>query len=255
MTDSFHTAYASCYDLLYGDKDYNAECDAIETALRQAKIPNTASILDLGCGTGNHVIPLIQRGYEVTGVDLSPEMLAFAKRKLHAANLSAELIHSDMKDISLGRKFDVVLCMFAALCYQTTNAALVQTIRRVREHIKPGGIFMFDFWYGPAVLHIRPEARSKTIEKDGKRLIRSAAPSLDSRHQTSVTEYRLQLFEKDELVFDSVERHAVRYFFPLEISYVLENVGFSVLHFGQFPDYEKPLDDTTWNAMIIAGAV
>jgi predicted TPR repeat methyltransferase len=76
----FTENYANQYDRLYRDKDYAAECDFLETLFAQAATP-VRRILDLGCGTGGHALPLAQRGLHVTGVDLSAGMLAFAQTR------------------------------------------------------------------------------------------------------------------------------------------------------------------------------
>jgi len=82
MSDQvFGQVYADQYDFLYSDKDYDAECDLLEEVFRRYRDGNVRTILDLGCGTGNHAIRLARRGYEVTGVDRSPEMLAKAEWK------------------------------------------------------------------------------------------------------------------------------------------------------------------------------
>ena len=72
----FGAAYASAYDQLYVEKNYASECDMIEALLELGGVRRKkGKLLDLGCGTGNHAIPLARRGYEVTGVDLSEDML------------------------------------------------------------------------------------------------------------------------------------------------------------------------------------
>ncbi len=71
----FGSVYAEEYDLFYKDKDYEAECDMIEEIFRSHAGGQVSTILDLGCGTGNHAISLAHRGYKVTGVDRSSEMV------------------------------------------------------------------------------------------------------------------------------------------------------------------------------------
>ena len=77
----FEQAYAEQYDTLYGEKNYESECDLLQKAFKQWGDNNIHAILDLGCGTGNHAIPLARRGYKVTGVDLSANMLEKAQQK------------------------------------------------------------------------------------------------------------------------------------------------------------------------------
>ncbi len=85
MTDKvFGQDYADQYDLLYTDKDYEAECDLIEEVFRKYGNGRISTILDLGCGTGNHAIPLASRGYHVTGIDISEDMITHAQKKANS---------------------------------------------------------------------------------------------------------------------------------------------------------------------------
>jgi len=83
----FGQVYADQYDLLYSDKNYEAECDLIEEVFRRYAKSSVETILDLGCGTGGHAFPLARRGYRVTGVDRSAEMLAHAREKTSVLQL------------------------------------------------------------------------------------------------------------------------------------------------------------------------
>ena len=79
MTAVFGFEYADAYDHLYSDKDYNQECELIDRLLRTYGDNSVRSLLDLGCGTGNHALPLAQKGYRVLGVDRSNDMLDAAR--------------------------------------------------------------------------------------------------------------------------------------------------------------------------------
>src|SRR5262245_9243424 len=103
MSAVFGDGYANSYDLLYGDKDYAAECDLIQRVIRRYGLEPTRSVLDLGCGTGNHSLPLAQRGYEIVGVDRSEKMLVQARSK---AQTGATFRAGDIRSVDVGRKFD-----------------------------------------------------------------------------------------------------------------------------------------------------
>ena len=199
MSEVFGFIYADAYDMLYHDKDYAAERDLIVRIFQTYGDGPIRSVLDLGCGTGNHAIPLAQRGYQVTGIDRSPEMLRIARQKADVAGVSVSFHRGDIRTVDLGQQFDACICMFAVLCYQLSNTDVEAALRTVRKHLREGGLFVFDFWYGPAVLAIRPEQRIRIIEKDDARLIRLAIPHLDTRTHTNETEYLL-LFTKDDSI-------------------------------------------------------
>src|SRR4051794_20155002 len=110
---------SAIYDATYADKDYEGECDLIEKALARHGPTEVRSLLDLGCGSGGHLFPLARRGYQMAGVDVSPDMLDVARRKVAEAGLPGiDLRQGDLRSVRLGRTFDAALLMFAVLGYQ-----------------------------------------------------------------------------------------------------------------------------------------
>jgi len=101
--------YAEYYDILYQDKDYEAECDFLEQIFARYAQHPVRTILDLGCGTGGHALPLARRGYEVTGVDLSEHMLERARQKAAEAGLAISFHQGDIRSLNLGCTFDAVI--------------------------------------------------------------------------------------------------------------------------------------------------
>ena len=115
MTDDvFGKRYADLYDTFYADKDYEAETDLIQEAVRRHGPPRARTILDLGCGTGAHAVRLAQAGFDVTGVDISEDMLAKARLRANEAAQS-EVSCADIRELALGTQFDVATMMFAVL--------------------------------------------------------------------------------------------------------------------------------------------
>src|SRR5262249_822723 len=151
-----------------------AECDLVEEQFRKYYRSEVSTVLDLGCGTGNHAIPLSKRGYHVTGVDRSPEMLEQARQKAVTATSPDNLIlHSaDIPNLHLHTTFDAVLIMFAVLGYQLGNEDVISTLATARRHLAPGGLLIFDVWYGPAVLLNRPSQRIKVANTDRGKIMR-----------------------------------------------------------------------------------
>ena len=103
------------------------------------------AILDLACGTGTVSRLLAQRGYEVTGVDLSEGMLQIARRKAEDERLPLAFHAQDAAELDLGQqRFDAVVCLFDSLNYLTEPARLQAAFGRVFGHLHPGGTFIFD---------------------------------------------------------------------------------------------------------------
>ncbi len=247
----FGATYASHYDLMYAEKDYQAECDLLEELFRRHATGTVQAILDLGCGTGNHALPLAARGYQVTGIDRSEVMLEAARSKRGQAT-NPELIHGEIQQLQLDRQFEVVLMMFAVMGYLASDPDLRRGLQVVRQHLSPGGLFIADFWYGPAVVAIGPSVRSSQLDTPDGVLERTATPSLDADHQRCTVHY--QLTDGDGAL-QAEESHTMRYFFPKELRARLAQVDLELLALHPFPSLEGEPDETTWNALMCARAV
>jgi SAM-dependent methyltransferase len=257
MSEPFGSIYADCYDALYQEKDYEAECDLIERLFTTYGNGQIKSVLDLGCGTGNHAIPLARRGFEVIGVDRSESMLAQARDKALQVNprLRDVFKDADIRSVDLGRQFDAALLMFAVLGYQLENADVLAALRAAHRHLRRGGLLLFDVWYGPAVLSQRPSERTKTIPTADAKIVRVSSSDLDPRHQTCAVRYRVRKVTAEQLLSETEEEHIVRYFFPLELELFLESAGFKPLRVGAFPEFDSDPDENSWNVLFAARAV
>jgi SAM-dependent methyltransferase len=254
MTFSFGSLYSSAYDDLYRDKDYEAECDLLEHLFQRYGHGAIERIIDLGCGTGNHALPLARRGYDVTGVDCSEHMLLKARHKL-AHGEKAAFEQGDLRAVRLERQFDSALMMFAVLGYQTHNQDVVSALKTARAHVRPGGLLVFDVWYGPAVLHLRPSERVKVVPTPEGQLLRATSGELETLKHLCVVHYRVWLLDKGRVFSEAEEHHRMRYFFPLELDLFLQTAGFNLLRLGVFPQFERDPDETSWNVLGVARAV
>jgi len=248
----FDTHYTALYDHFYADKDYDGECDLLEQVFARCEEP-PHTVLDLGCGTGEHALRLAARGYRVTGLDRSLPMLEAARQKCRQRGAALELCHADITGFELGRQVDAVISMFAVLGYVTTNQGLAETLARVRRHLRPGGVFVFDCWYGPAVLRLRPETRLQTFELDGGgRVLRLVVPELDERHHLVRVSYRLLHLEGGRILEETVETHDMRFFFPLEVENLLAQAGFERVTLSAFGALDREPTSEDWNLMVVA---
>ena len=251
----FDKVYAGAYDALYQDKDYEAECDFLEQIFaRYAQAP-IRTILDLGCGTGGHALPLARRGHTVTGVDHSETMLAEARRKIISQGVgSCDFVQGDIRTLDLGQTFDAVIAMFAVISYQTANADLAAAFAAARRHLVPGGLFVFDVWFGPAVLAERPEDRYKVIASDAERIVRFAHPELDILSHTVRVNYKLWRIRGRQIVDEVDESHLMRFLFPQETVHYLNEAGFKLLRWCPFMEFDRLPTERDWNVAVIAAA-
>jgi ubiquinone/menaquinone biosynthesis C-methylase UbiE len=252
----FNSLYANEYDTLYLEKDYVGESALVESAIKQFGRP-VRSILDVGCGTGSHAIEFARRGYQVTGVDLSQSMLDVAARKAADVTLDHQpkWITGDARKFSADSHFDIATMLFAVVSYLTTNDDVLEGLSNIRRHLKQGSLFLCDFWYGPAVLSVRPNERVRVLETGGRRTIRAASTTVDSFSQTADVSFRLWSIEGDHYLGEAQETHRMRYFFPQEFKVLLNQAGFACKSLTAFPTLDQRLTDESWNAFCVAEAV
>ena len=248
-------SYGKYYDIIYADKDYEKECDFLEEIFRRYSKSVPKTILDVGCGTGGHAILLARRGYEVAGIDASEIMIGIAKEKASKSRVNVDFYVMDLRELGLNKKFDACICMFAVMDYLTDNQDIQKALLSVRKHLENGSLFVFDFWYGPAVLTILPSTRMKTIEKNGMRVIRFATPHLDTLHHLCVVNYHLIATRKNQIIDEVKEKHRVRFFFPEEIKHYLEENSFKLLKLCPFLDLNAEPSEGVWNATAISQAI
>lgn len=142
------TKSAEFYDLLYGFKDYGAEVQKIHQIIQQHILSSGKTLLDIACGTGHH-IQYLKRLYDVEGLDLDQNLLAFAKSK----NADVPFHHGDMIDFKLDKQFDAVLCLFSSIGYVKTKDNLRAALLNMAAHVAPGGVLLVEPWLTPENYH------------------------------------------------------------------------------------------------------
>ena len=140
--DSYE-ALAASYDELTEDVEYEKRADFVEKLFLRAKRP-VKSLLDLACGTGTMTVLFARRGYTVTGVDYSPEMLAQAQQKLATLDPPPLLLCQSMPQLKLLEKVDAAICCLDSINYLTPPRDVQRTFARLHDAIAPGGSLVFD---------------------------------------------------------------------------------------------------------------
>ncbi len=134
---------ARFYDALYHFKDYGAAAAKLHQVI-QDHDPNASTLLDVGCGTGQHLV-FFREWYQVAGLDLSPELLAVARERCG----DLPLHQGSMVDFELDRSFDVIVCLFSAIAYVRTLGLMEQAVLNMARHLRPGGLLMVEPWFSP----------------------------------------------------------------------------------------------------------
>ena len=252
----FNSLYASAYDLLYADKDYTGEAAFIQKLVK-SHAPQARRLLDLGSGTGRHGMELMGLGYDVVGVELSAEMLAKAQLALDGMASAdsgpalPEFHQGDIRHARLGSTFDVVTALFHVVSYQTTNEDLKAAMRTAAAHLPTNGIFIFDYWYGPAVLTEKPSVKIKRLQGKDVELVRIAEPTI--RLNENLVEVDYEVFvsnSKGENYQSFTEHHEMRYLFLPEIQALADAEGWAVLDSGEWLTGAPP-SERTWGVYTV----
>ena len=224
------------------------ECDFLETCLKQHK-GKTASVLDIGCGAGRHLLELAKRGHRVTGFDLRPEMIAFVKEEATRQKVSVEVSVGDLHHVPVKGTFDLAVCLMDTFRFLLTNHDIITHFKLVSEHLNPGGLYVTDFWVPVKWDQIANEIY-QWEQTEGKTTVRV----FYVQHPESVDPVT-QTFE-DELVFAIEEegvsqeirgtRTRTRLIMPQEFGALVQASGcFDIV--GTFSDFDadKPFEPSS----------
>ena len=138
-----YQAFAELYDILMNDVDYEGWADYYTRLLSIYGIQN-GRICECACGTGAMTIPLYYRGFQMTGVDISREMLWQAAQKSRKRGIAIPFVQQDMKSLNLHRPVDAVLATCDGVNYLMTEEELSGFFNCARRAIRPEGALIFD---------------------------------------------------------------------------------------------------------------
>jgi len=137
---------ADYYDLIYSSfKNYDKEVRKLHAIINES-LPEAKTVLDVACGTAKHAEILhANYGYKVDGIDLEQRFVEIAQKRIP----SGKFHQADMKDFSLGEKYDVVVCLFSSIGYLRSLGEITQTLRNFKEHLSDDGIIIVEPWFTP----------------------------------------------------------------------------------------------------------
>ena len=244
LSPHIFTDYSRYYDLLYKDKDYIGETNYILTVLNKQGITQ-GELLEYGSGTGKHGHLLAERGYQVHGIERSAEMTC---RAVIGDGFTCQ--EGNICTVQLGRTFDAVLSLFHVISYQVSNSDLTAVFARAAEHLLPGGIFIFDFWYSPAVYTQRPTVRVKRMEDDELEMTRLAEPAVWPNENRVDVHYTIFARQKTSGIMQITnEVHSMRHFSLPEIDLLANQNSFKRIGAEEFLTGKPPGNDT-WGVCV-----
>jgi len=237
--------YAQYYDLLYSLKNYKDEAEYVSKLIMKFA-PKTKTILDLGCGTGSHDFHLARKNYDITGIDLSENMITIARGKQISEGVKNLFFsQGDITTLNLNREYDCVVSLFHVMNYLITNDSMDMGFYNAVKHLKTGGIFIFDCWYGPAVLTDLPQTRIRKLENDKIKVTRFVDPVIHFNDNIVDVNYEIFITEKETsrlVIID--EKHSVRYFFKSELELLFKKLNLKMLLAEEWLTENTPGKDT-----------
>lgn len=240
-------AYSKYYDLLYRDKDYQAEANYIQ-ALIAAHCRDATTILELGAGSGAHAAYLCGQGYAITGVERSAEMVEEAHQKDIKGFTP---IQADITDFGINESFDVAISLFHVISYLTDNEDLLKAFALTERHLRPGGIFIFDVWFTPAVLTQRPETRIKRLSDTDVDITRIAESVMHPARNVVDVHYEVLIRRKGSHQIEVVaETHPMRHFSIPEMELLARLSGLEFIKAEEFLTAKLPTE-ATWGVCFI----
>jgi SAM-dependent methyltransferase len=177
--------FAAFYDVVMDDPGPRAA--RVDDAIARYR-PGARSLLELGCGTGS-ILARLTADVELTGLDRSPSMLAVAARKVPGARL----VEGDMAGFDLGRRFDVVACVFDSVNHLTSVTSWESLLAGVHLHLEPDGLFVFDVNTVGELRRLGDEPPWVSDFEGGTAIVDVSAATTDTG--ITVSEWDIRIFE------------------------------------------------------------
>jgi ubiquinone/menaquinone biosynthesis C-methylase UbiE len=245
--------FAKYYDLVHQSKNYGKESSYVDSLIRKYK-PDTRTILDIGCGTGNYAFAMQQLGYEVTGVDSSAQMIDIAKGKLSEETRdtsSPSFFCGRMEEFRIPEKSDAVICLFFSLCYQTTDDLILKSLSRFNEQLNDDGILIFDFWHKDGVLSQKPELKIQRYRAENIEITKLVEPTMEVSADCVGINYTFYVENEKGDISKFKEFHKVRYLNPELLVKYLRKLSFKVELIEGWMTKQK-LKENEWSGIIVA---
>ena len=195
-------------------------------------------VLEIACGSGRVLLPLVRAGHAVTGLDASPHMLALTREKLTAAGPAvaarAQLVQGDMRAFALDGQFDLALVAVKSFAYLASRAEQLQTLTAIARHLRPGGALALDLLNpDPAWLLEPPGSLRQDLVHDvaeqGVTVARTeAVVSVDLAAQVRVIRSAYEIVAADGAVTKRFVEWPYRWLYRFEAEHLLERAGFEI---------------------------
>lgn len=245
--------YAELYDIMYSEKPYSDEAAFVHDCLNHYGESKVMDVLELACGTGSHSLEMEKYNYNIIATDASKTMIQVARSKADKVSSKVDYRIQDMRNLDIKESsFDAVICLFDSIGYAGENYDLKKVMSGVYDKLKPGGLFIFEFWHAAAMLSNFDPVRVRRWKLDNGELLRISETSLDVRKQQAIVNYILYEMRNDYTYTACNESHAVRYFSVPEMEEWLTVGGFIPLKWFSGFSREEYISMDSWHILAVA---
>jgi len=251
MAIPYSARFAELYDLFYANKPYAEEAAFINDLLQRESDAPVRSVLELACGTGTNAALLTRHGLSVVGTDLSGDMIAKARAKAPGLDFRQQ----DMRDLDIPeRPFDAAICLFDSLGFLQSNENILRVLQRVRAHLRPRGLFVFEFWHAPAMLQKHEPTRVREWDSDRGRILRISETTLDVRNSLAHVKCTVLDPQPGGQHVRLEEVYTNRYFMCPEVSLFASKAGFEAVSFLNGFSRDSGITSATWHVLAVLRA-
>lgn len=232
-------SYNSLCTLFYeaDDKEFPAGAlDYYRGLLEEANGP----VLEAMSGSGRFLVPFVAEGFDIDGVDASPSMLAAARAKCEAAGISPVMTQASLEEMSLSRKYALVLCIARSISLVADREAFRRILDNLRDHLLPGGRLVMEFVTPSGAIRKNNVVFSRWVQLDDlRRILLSIVLEYDADAQTSRMLNKYELFDGSKLLDTELEVIDQRYWEIEDLMTVVLDSGYSEVRILQ-PYSETP---------------
>ena len=243
MQDEF-SLEARFYDKIWGRHDYDADAKFLADFFRKY---HCRSVIDIGCGTGNHALRLSKLGYQVTGVDVSPTMLIIAKAKDKEAKI--RFIQGDMKKlekvIPKGQRFDAAICLGQVFSHLMTDKDVQAFLNRVHKILKQNGLFVFSARNAKKINeeYLNKLRLDHMLNEEKLQLLVLTYNTRDSQDPNIIVWNPIYLMKQNSKVDLQIREHKLRWFEFSTLKKIMTENGFKIIATYSGPMKEKFKED------------
>lgn len=250
---SYKGRHADLYDVFYSEKPYTAEADFIYSCFKKYGNGPLNRLLELACGTGTHAFELEKKGVLVTALDYSEDMIRCAREKALNNHSNVDFHREDMRSFVFAPpSFDGVYCLFDSIGYVSTNDSVIRVIQNVSKHLRPGGIFIFEFWHAAAMILHHESMRTREWNTPKGKILRISNTTLNYQQQTADVEYSIYELNHDGTYSFLQETQTNRFFSQGEMELLLLKGGLTPLKWLNGFSEDERITDETWHIVALA---